>query len=77
MNETTGQVGAIRLGISRALQNWEPGLRPPLKEGTNRESKLFHFLLVLLFALVIFRASTTHTMVSTSSRNVCASLWFA
>ncbi|KAL8557232.1 hypothetical protein ACS0TY_004611 [Phlomoides rotata] len=29
---TTGQVGAIRLGISRALQNWEPGFRPPLKE---------------------------------------------
>ncbi|KAL3837686.1 hypothetical protein ACJIZ3_022277 [Penstemon smallii] len=29
---TSGQVGAIRLGISRALQNWEPGLRPPLKE---------------------------------------------
>ncbi|GAB2276767.1 hypothetical protein Dimus_011483 [Dionaea muscipula] len=28
---TSGQVGAIRLGISRALQNWEPGLRPPLK----------------------------------------------
>ncbi|KAL7146297.1 hypothetical protein ABFS83_06G031500 [Erythranthe nasuta] len=29
---TSGQVGAIRLGISRALQRWEPGLRPPLKE---------------------------------------------
>jgi hypothetical protein len=29
----TGQVGAIRLGISRALQNWEPGLRPYLKAG--------------------------------------------
>ncbi|KAI3458120.1 hypothetical protein Pfo_014783 [Paulownia fortunei] len=29
---TSGQVGAIRLGISRALQNWEPGLRPPLRE---------------------------------------------
>jgi small subunit ribosomal protein S9 len=27
----SGQVGAIRLGISRALQNWEPGLRPNLK----------------------------------------------
>ncbi|KAF5202115.1 30S ribosomal protein S9 protein [Thalictrum thalictroides] len=27
----SGQVGAIRLGISRALQNWEPGLRPSLK----------------------------------------------
>ncbi|XP_059667111.1 small ribosomal subunit protein uS9m [Cornus florida] len=27
----SGQVGAIRLGISRALQNFEPGLRPPLK----------------------------------------------
>ncbi|XP_021715801.1 28S ribosomal protein S9, mitochondrial-like [Chenopodium quinoa] len=29
---TTGQVDAIRLGISRALQCWEPGLRPPLRE---------------------------------------------
>ncbi|GMH13313.1 hypothetical protein Nepgr_015154 [Nepenthes gracilis] len=28
----SGQVGAIRLGISRALQCWEPGLRPPLRE---------------------------------------------
>lgn len=28
-----GQVGAIRLGISRALQNWEPGLRQYLKPG--------------------------------------------
>ncbi|CAA2971074.1 28S ribosomal protein S9, mitochondrial-like [Olea europaea var. sylvestris] len=28
----SGQVGAIRLGISRALQNWEPGLRPPLRD---------------------------------------------
>ncbi|GAB4836713.1 hypothetical protein Ancab_001627 [Ancistrocladus abbreviatus] len=29
----SGQVGAIQLGISRALQNWDPGLRPPLREG--------------------------------------------
>ncbi|CAA0824650.1 Ribosomal protein S5 domain 2-like superfamily protein [Striga hermonthica] len=29
---TSGQVGAIRLGISRALQNWEPEFRPPLKQ---------------------------------------------
>ncbi|KAJ8618245.1 hypothetical protein MRB53_014431 [Persea americana] len=29
----SGQVGAVRLGISRALQNWEPGLRPPLRSG--------------------------------------------
>ncbi|KAK6916058.1 Ribosomal protein S9 [Dillenia turbinata] len=28
----SGQVGAIRLGISRALQNWEPGLHPSLRE---------------------------------------------
>ncbi|KAK4780434.1 hypothetical protein SAY87_016540 [Trapa incisa] len=28
---TTGQVGAIRLGISRALQCWEPDLRPALR----------------------------------------------
>lgn len=27
----SGQVGAIRLGISRALQNWEPDLRPALR----------------------------------------------
>lgn len=27
----TGQVGAIQLGISRALQNWEPDFRPPLR----------------------------------------------
>ncbi|KAM7520321.1 hypothetical protein LguiB_019283 [Lonicera macranthoides] len=30
--DETGQVGAVRLGISRALQNWEPDLRPPLRE---------------------------------------------
>ncbi|KAK9684027.1 hypothetical protein RND81_10G181600 [Saponaria officinalis] len=29
---TSGQVDAIRLGVSKALQNWEPGLRPPLRE---------------------------------------------
>ncbi|KAM4068981.1 hypothetical protein ACB094_12G054600 [Castanea mollissima] len=28
----SGQVGAIRLGISRALQNWEPDLRPALRD---------------------------------------------
>lgn len=28
----TGQVGAIQLGVSRALQNWEPDLRPALKD---------------------------------------------
>lgn len=27
----SGQVGAIQLGISRALQNWDPELRPPLR----------------------------------------------
>ncbi|CAL1404903.1 unnamed protein product [Linum trigynum] len=27
----SGQVGAIQLGISRALQNWEPDYRPPLR----------------------------------------------
>jgi hypothetical protein len=32
-SQKSGQVGAIRLGISRALQNWEPGLRPYLKAG--------------------------------------------
>ena len=34
MHLVTGQVGAIRLGISRALQNWEPDLRPALRDGT-------------------------------------------
>ena len=29
----SGQAGAVRHGISRALVNFEPGLRPPLKEG--------------------------------------------
>lgn len=28
-----GQVGAIRLGVSKALQNWEPELRPALRSG--------------------------------------------
>ncbi|GAA0156581.1 ribosomal protein [Lithospermum erythrorhizon] len=28
----SGQVGAIRLGVSRALQCWDPNLRPPLKK---------------------------------------------
>ncbi|KAF8045380.1 hypothetical protein N665_5048s0005 [Sinapis alba] len=28
---TTGQVGAIQLGISRALQNWEPDMRTALR----------------------------------------------
>ncbi|KAI5395717.1 30S ribosomal protein S9, mitochondrial [Lathyrus oleraceus] len=27
----SGQVGAIRLGVSKALQNWEPELRPALR----------------------------------------------
>ncbi|GKC41860.1 ribonuclease H-like domain-containing protein, partial [Tanacetum coccineum] len=31
----SGQIGAIRLGMSRALQNWAPDqFRPPLKEGS-------------------------------------------
>nr|AKM76771.1 ribosomal protein S5 domain 2-like superfamily protein [Pelargonium tetragonum] len=30
---TSGQVGAIQLGISRAMQNYEPGLRTVLKSG--------------------------------------------
>ncbi|KAG6753545.1 hypothetical protein POTOM_043615 [Populus tomentosa] len=29
----SGQVGAIQLGISRAMQNWEPDLRPTLRSG--------------------------------------------
>ncbi|KAF4369131.1 hypothetical protein G4B88_020909 [Cannabis sativa] len=30
--QQVGQVGAVLLGISRALQNWEPDLRPPLRD---------------------------------------------
>nr|AKM76757.1 ribosomal protein S5 domain 2-like superfamily protein [Hypseocharis bilobata] len=39
---TSGQVGAIQLGISRALQNWEPGLRPVLRDGgyLTRDSRM-------------------------------------
>ncbi|MEC7514048.1 MAG: 30S ribosomal protein S9 [Pseudomonadota bacterium] len=29
----SGQAGAVRLGISKALVNYEPGLRPALKSG--------------------------------------------
>ena len=29
----SGQAGAVRHGISRALENYDPGLRPPLKAG--------------------------------------------
>ena len=29
----SGQAGAVRLGISKALVNYEPGLRPALKNG--------------------------------------------
>jgi small subunit ribosomal protein S9 len=29
----SGQAGAVRHGLSRALVNYEPGLRPPLKAG--------------------------------------------
>ncbi len=29
----SGQAGAVRLGISKALVNYEPGLRPVLKKG--------------------------------------------
>jgi hypothetical protein len=44
MRLMTGQVGAIRLGISKALQNWEPDLRPALKNGTISKSRLSFFL---------------------------------
>lgn len=53
MRLMTGQVGAIRLGISKALQNWEPDLRPALKDGTISQqisilscASKFHNLLV-------------------------------
>ena len=36
----TGQAGAIRLGISRALQNFEPNLRPLLKRGESLPTDL-------------------------------------
>ncbi|PWA87827.1 ribosomal protein S9, Ribosomal protein S5 domain 2-type fold protein [Artemisia annua] len=38
-----GQIGAIRLGMSRALQNWAPDqFRPPLKEAgfLTRDSRI-------------------------------------
>jgi len=48
MRLMTGQVGAIRLGISKALQNWEPDLRPALKKQISILScaSKFHNLLV-------------------------------
>jgi hypothetical protein len=49
---TIGQVGAIRLGISRALQNWEPDLRPALRSGMN-----ILCLYVDLFSTPFFRVS--------------------
>jgi hypothetical protein len=49
---TIGQVGAIRLGISRALQNWEPDLRPALRSGMN-----FLCFYVDLFFYTFFRVS--------------------
>ena len=38
----TGQAGAVRHGISRALENFEPGLRPAMKEGSllTRDSRV-------------------------------------
>lgn len=38
----TGQVGAVQLGISRALQNWEPDLRPPLRACKINWPHFFH-----------------------------------
>ncbi|CAN8254855.1 unnamed protein product [Cochlearia groenlandica] len=39
---TTGQVGAIQLGISRALQNWEPDMRTALRNSgfLTRDSRI-------------------------------------
>ena len=31
----SGQAGAVRLGISKALVNYEPGLRPALKRAVS------------------------------------------
>lgn len=42
-SKSSGQVGAIQLGISRALQNWEPEFRPPLRAS---KMKRLHFFLV-------------------------------
>ncbi|KAH9716130.1 30S ribosomal protein S9 [Citrus sinensis] len=36
----SGQVGAIRLGISRALQNWEPDLRPALRSRQSYSTRI-------------------------------------
>jgi small subunit ribosomal protein S9 len=33
---SVGQAGACRLAIARALQNWDPAMRPALKHGICR-----------------------------------------
>lgn len=52
----TGQVGAIQLGISRALQSWEPDLRPPLRSGTTYASMVITIISLLssVSAIMLF-----------------------
>ena len=45
----TGQVGAIQLGISRALQNFEPELRPPLRDGITSFTIVHDYIFVHLY----------------------------
>lgn len=47
----TGQVGAIQLGISRAMQNWEPDLRPTLRSGM-----LMKHIIFVLNASLLYQA---------------------
>lgn len=42
-----GQVGAVRLGISRALQCWEPDLRPALRSGIATKPYMGCFIILL------------------------------
>jgi len=45
-----GQVGAIQLGISRALQNWEPDMRTSLRAGKQDTTRIL--ALLSLFSLI-------------------------
>lgn len=46
----TGQAGSIRLGLSRALENFDPYMRPPLKAG---EHSTVPYCAAVLLALAV------------------------
>ncbi|RZR98033.1 hypothetical protein BHM03_00027327 [Ensete ventricosum] len=56
----SGQVGAIRLGISRALQNWEPGFRPFLKAGKYSYQIIVWYIVVVLIYPTVDMAYVLH-----------------